>query len=74
MKYILIWVVLTLTSQGPTSGEVRDSTDFNAEADCKSFADANAKRMEDWVRGNIGAGWEHPVGVEYVCRADGQPT
>lgn len=74
MKYILVWMVATISQQGPVMQEIKDVTTPMAEAVCKDFGESHKSRMEDWVRGALHAHWDHPVHVEYRCEADGKPA
>ena len=70
----LLWIVGTLTAQGPQVGNVPENTTFPTEAACIAFGEAMTPRLADWIRGRINADWSHPVAVHFKCELDGNPA
>jgi hypothetical protein len=70
----IIWLVATLTPQGPVVGEVPETTKFKSETECREFARVTTSRLQDWVRGRLNVDWDHEVGVRFRCEIDGNPA
>ena len=70
----LVWIVATITAQGPVQTNVPETARFSDAAQCKAFGEHMTPRMADWVRGALRADWNHPVQVTFRCEQDGSPA
>ncbi|ARQ01876.1 hypothetical protein [Pseudorhodoplanes sinuspersici] len=70
----LIWIVATLSAQGPIVVPIPEVTTFGTEAECAAFGDKMRSRTADFTRGMLHLDWSIPVQVAYECRANGQPA
>lgn len=70
----IIFVIATLGPHGPVQGGMNDKARFKTETECRTFGDHMTPRVADWVRGRLGADWDHPVEVQYRCETDADPA
>lgn len=70
----LIWIAATITANGPVTGNIPETTKFKDKAECVSFGERMTPRLQDWVRGTIGADWDHGVGIRFSCEMSGDPA
>lgn len=69
MKYALIWLAMvtnpTTGQQFPAAGQHPDV--FATVQECEDFGHANAKRMEDFMRGHINVPLTTPIQIDFEC-------
>lgn len=70
----LIWIVATLSAQGPTVVSIPETTTFQTEAECIAFGDKMRSRTADFARGMMNLDWSAPVQVAFDCKPNGQPA
>lgn len=63
----LVWMVETTNERGHIRAEVPETQPFASSAACQAFGEEMTPRMQDWVRGRLGAEWNHTVQIAFRC-------
>ena len=70
----LFWLILVVTSQGPTALHVPETTTFKDKKACSEWGMKQLPRMKDYARGMLKADWSDDIPVIFRCEADGTPA
>lgn len=69
----LLWLVAVVTSQGQADIRTPEPREFSSVTACEAYGREMTPRMQDWVRGLMRVGWDHPVKVSFECPENYRP-
>ena len=67
----ILFGFMTLTGQGAVLHAVKERPLFQTEQECVAYGETMTPKVENWIRGRLGADWDHPVVVTFQCLPNG---